>query len=208
MVSSLLRALITPPYGVEHQEGPRTMGLDDLPRFVAALFLAFALFSVFIGGGTIVASFLAWKWSVRLVAAGRSASPARVMNAIVLAASALPAGLGFAPMLASRPSPGSLVLFAVLGGCSLLATVHAAYREECIRRLRENLDLAQNLESIPYAAGRDERIRQVLEASNVTDFSGAARRRALVRSLCVVAAWGAAGMVLALTGNAHFAGPS
>jgi hypothetical protein len=184
------------------------MGLDDLPRFVAALVLAFVLFSVFIGGGTIVGSFLAWKWSVRLVAAGRSVRPARVMNAIVLAASALPAGLGFVPMLASGPNPGSVLLFVVLGGCSLLATVHAAHREECIRRLRENPELLQELESVPHAAGRDERIRQLLQASNVTDFSGVARRRALVRSLCVVAAWVAVGLVLTLAGNAHSASTS
>jgi len=169
------------------------MGLDGLENVVRAVAVFALVTSVFVGAITVFLGAYAFRWSLRLVAERRTVRPARILSTSALVASGLPAAVGIAAMVA-MPLLGFVAIPA------LAAVVHAAYRDECIRKIGKNRALARALSSVPHAANRGEHLRTVLEEFELPRFAGKTRSRALLRALVVVSAWALGFVAVGLVG--------
>jgi hypothetical protein len=175
------------------------MGLDDVDNLARAIAVFALVTAVFVGAGAVFLSVYAFRWSLRLVAEHRSVRPAQILSTAVLIVSGLPGAVGVAALLFT-PMLGLVAVPA------LAAVIHAAYRDECIRKIGKNRALARALSNVPHAAKRSEHIRTALEDFELPRFTGQTRRRALLRTLAVVGAWGlglgALGLVATIAANA------
>jgi hypothetical protein len=162
------------------------MGLDDLWRVQLALTLVALVLTLFVGGVVTLLSYAAWRWALSMLVKGRAVSTPRLLSVVALAFAGLPLAYTLG-ILFSFPGifagAGLLVTLALALG----ALVHAAFREESIRHLNADGQLADSLARLDQW----ERPAWFRHAGRVAmpSFTGATRLRTLKRAATVAFVW-------------------
>jgi len=163
------------------------MGLDDLGTLQFFLPMLAFLLTLIISGPATLLSYGAWKWSLSRLANGRSVRASRVASLLALVLTGLPTAYTLALMVSLLGPWGVLGLLLVLA-LALLALVHAAFRDESIREMGADPELAENLARLPEVSDRQAWLRDAGRAA-LPSFAGATKSQTLKRAATVALFW-------------------
>jgi hypothetical protein len=146
------------------------------------------LVTLFVGGAAALFSYIAWRWALSMLVKGRAVGIARLLSMPALGFAGLPLAytLGVAPSFARPVGLGALLLLLLLL-LALAALVLAAFRDECIRRLSGDQELAEGIARLDHwerAGWLRGAGRQVLPS-----FTGTTRQRTMKRAAIVAFVW-------------------
>jgi hypothetical protein len=162
------------------------MGLDDLWRFQVVLAVFALSLTLFVSGLATLLSYGAWRWSLSLLVNGRGVVTARVLSVPALGFAGLPMAYTLALITSFPGFLGTAALLLVLA-LALAALVHAAFRDESIRHLsgdRELADTIGRLDEWERAAWLQDAGRLALPS-----LTGTTKRRTLKRAATVAFVW-------------------
>jgi hypothetical protein len=162
------------------------MGLDDLGRLQHVLPLLALLLALLVGGPATLLSYGAWRWSLSLLVNGRGLRASRVASVLALLLMGLPTAYTLA-LVAAIPGPFGVAGLLVVLAFTVLALVHAAFRDEAIRALGADQELAEKLASLDVL----EREAWLLGAGrgSLPSFAGTTRRRTLKHAATAALVW-------------------
>src|SRR5688572_8261537 len=152
------------------------MGLDDLWMVGLAVPLVALFVTLLVSGSATLLSYGAWKWSRSLLAKGRGVSASRVASVLALAVTGLPPAYTLRLILSFPGFLGVAGLLLVLA-LALAALVHAAFRDESIRAMGADRELAEKLAALEVWE-REVWLRDAGRAA-FPAFAGTTKRRAL-----------------------------
>jgi hypothetical protein len=162
------------------------MGLDDLWRVQVALTLVALVLTLFVGGVVTLLSYAAWRWALLMLVKGSAVGTARLLSVLALGFAGLPLVYTLGVM-SSFPGYLALAGLVLTLALALAALVHAAFRDESIRHLSADGELAETVARLdPW-----ERPVWLREAGRLAlpSFMGVTRRRALKRAAMVAFVW-------------------
>lgn len=162
------------------------MALDDLWRAQLALALVAFLFTLFVSGSVTLLSYGAWRWALLMLVRGRSVGRARLLSVPALSFAGLPLAYTLGLMVSFPGLFGTAGLLFVLA-LALVALVHAAFRDESIRHLSGDQQLAETVARLDEW----ERAGWLREAGRLAlpTLTGATKRRTFKRAATVALVW-------------------
>jgi hypothetical protein len=162
------------------------MGLDDLGWVEFAVPVLALLITLLVSGPATLLSYGAWKLSRSLLAKGHGVSVSRVASVLALAVTGLPITYTLALVLSFPGFLGVAGLLLVLT-LALVALVHAAFRDESIRTMGADQELAEKL--APLEVWEREVWFREAGRNALPSFTGTTRRRALKRAATAALLW-------------------
>jgi hypothetical protein len=162
------------------------MGLDDLWRVQLALALLALFLTLVVGSLVTLLSYVAWRWSLSKLVKRQAVATARLLSVPALGFAGLPVAYTLG-LLTSFPGALAVAALLLVLALALAALVHAAFRDESIRHLSGDRELAETV----VALDEWERAAWLREAAGLAlpSFTGTTKHRTLKRAATVAVVW-------------------